>query len=131
MSGKLRALALGLVGFGLFVGLWWIATLGHKVSDPPSPPLTFSALLEIAASGELWSNTIASVFRVAWGFVLAAAIGIPFGIALGWYDPLEKDRDKGFELNVERAKYWLSKGAKVSDTVRSMLKRNGVQTTRG
>ena len=50
---------------------------------------------------------------------------------LGWYDPLEKDRDKGFELNVERAKYWLSKGAKVSDTVRSMLKRNGVQTRRG
>ncbi|GJM21779.1 MAG: sulfonate ABC transporter permease [Planctomycetota bacterium] len=90
MTGKLQTLLLGCVGFGLFVGLWWIATLGHSVSDPPSPPLTFTALLEIAASGELWSNTIASVFRVAWGFVLAAAVGIPFGIALGWYDPLRR-----------------------------------------
>ena len=50
---------------------------------------------------------------------------------LGWYDPLVKDRDKGFELNVERAKYWLSCGAKASDTVRSMLKRRGVKTARG
>ena len=50
---------------------------------------------------------------------------------LGWYDPLEKDRDKNFEINVERAKHWLSCGAKASDTVRSMLKRRGVQVSRG
>lgn len=50
---------------------------------------------------------------------------------LGWYDPLEKDRDKGFEINVERAKHWLSCGAKASDTVRSMLKRRGVKVSRG
>ncbi|MHC4134444.1 MAG: 30S ribosomal protein S16 [Planctomycetota bacterium] len=50
---------------------------------------------------------------------------------LGWYDPLVKDRDKSFEINEERAKYWLSVGAKASDTVRSMLKRRGIQTARG
>jgi len=50
---------------------------------------------------------------------------------LGWYDPQIGDRDKGFELDLERAKFWLSKGAKASDTVRSMLKRRGVQVSRG
>jgi len=50
---------------------------------------------------------------------------------LGWYDPLVKDRDKSFEINEERAKYWLSVGAKASDTVRSMLKRRGIQAVRG
>ena len=29
---------------------------------------------------------------------------------LGWYDPLVKDRDKGFEINAERTAYWLSQG---------------------
>ena len=45
---------------------------------------------------------------------------------LGWYDPIVKDRAKAFELNEERARYWLSVGAKPSETVRSMLKLRGV-----
>jgi len=45
---------------------------------------------------------------------------------LGWYDPLGKDRDQPFQLDEERAKYWISKGAKPSETVRSFLKRRGV-----
>lgn len=90
MNGRLATVGYALAGFSLFVAIWWLATAGHKVSDPPSPPLTFAALLEITLSGELWQNTIASVFRVAWGFVLAAAVGIPFGIALGWFAPLRK-----------------------------------------
>jgi len=45
---------------------------------------------------------------------------------LGWYDPLAKDKDKTFLINEERAKYWISQGAKPSETVRSFLKRRGV-----
>lgn len=88
MKRRLSSFGLASLGFGAFIGAWWFATLGHSVSDAPSPSLTFEALLEIAASGELWQNTIASVFRVAWGFILAAAVGIPFGVALGWFAPL-------------------------------------------
>ena len=45
---------------------------------------------------------------------------------LGWYDPLVKDRAKSFEINEERAKYWLSVGAKPSETVRSFIKHRGI-----
>ena len=41
---------------------------------------------------------------------------------LGWYDPLVKEREKSFDLNLERAQYWLSVGAQPSETVRSFIK---------
>jgi small subunit ribosomal protein S16 len=40
---------------------------------------------------------------------------------IGTYQPLKKDRN--FEMNVERAQYWISKGAQPSDTVASFLRR--------
>lgn len=40
---------------------------------------------------------------------------------LGTYVPTRQD--KNFNINLERADYWLSKGAKPSDTVASLLKR--------
>ncbi|MHC4959313.1 MAG: 30S ribosomal protein S16 [Planctomycetota bacterium] len=46
---------------------------------------------------------------------------------LGWYDPLAKDRDLGFQIDEERTKYWLSVGAKPSETVRSFIKRRGIK----
>lgn len=45
---------------------------------------------------------------------------------LGHYDPLVKDFDKGVVIEIERAQYWISKGAKCSETVASFLKRKGV-----
>src|SRR3989441_2441385 len=40
---------------------------------------------------------------------------------LGTYQPLKKGDN--FTLNLERAQYWLTKGAQPSDTVASFLKR--------
>jgi NitT/TauT family transport system permease protein len=71
-------------GFAIFLGLWYLATRGNDVGDLPSPWMTVVALGEVSSQGVLWQNVVASVFRVAWGFILAAAIGIPLGIALGW-----------------------------------------------
>jgi small subunit ribosomal protein S16 len=41
---------------------------------------------------------------------------------IGTYDP--KIPGQNSSLNVERAEYWISKGAQPSDTVRSLIKRN-------
>ena len=40
---------------------------------------------------------------------------------IGTYSPLKKENT--FELDLERAKYWVSKGAQPSETVASMIKR--------
>lgn len=43
---------------------------------------------------------------------------------LGWYDP----KSKGFKVNEERVKHWLSHGAQPTDSVRNLLIRGGVLT---
>ncbi len=40
---------------------------------------------------------------------------------LGTYQPLKKDEN--YTLNLERAKYWVSKGAQPSDTVAAFIKK--------
>jgi len=42
---------------------------------------------------------------------------------IGTYQPLNKDIN--YVLDLERAKYWVSKGAKPSDTVASFIKKAG------
>ena len=42
---------------------------------------------------------------------------------LGSYQPLKKGDN--FTLNLDRARYWLSKGAQPSDTVASFIKKAG------
>ncbi|PYK10994.1 MAG: 30S ribosomal protein S16 [Verrucomicrobia bacterium] len=46
---------------------------------------------------------------------------------IGMYDPKKTGRNSS--LNVERAEYWISKGAQPSDTVRSLIKKNEKMTT--
>src|SRR4051812_4312479 len=46
---------------------------------------------------------------------------------LGHYDPREKDNAKQFVAKLDRCRYWLDHGAVPSETVSSLLKKNGVE----
>ena len=46
---------------------------------------------------------------------------------LGFYNPLAKGDVPRLELDVERARYWLSVGARPSETVQSFLKEKEVE----
>jgi small subunit ribosomal protein S16 len=48
---------------------------------------------------------------------------------IGTYDP--KKPGNNSSLSIERAEYWISKGAQPSDTVRSLIKKNKNQATAG
>jgi small subunit ribosomal protein S16 len=45
---------------------------------------------------------------------------------LGIYDPENEQRDQQVRLNTERIRYWLSVGAVPTETVRHLLKRQGI-----
>ena len=47
---------------------------------------------------------------------------------LGLYDPENRIESQQVKLHDERIKYWLGVGAVPSDTVRSLLKKNGIAT---
>ena len=46
---------------------------------------------------------------------------------LGHYDPTNKEQGKQFTANLERCKYWMDNGAIPSQTVSSLLKKNGLE----
>jgi len=46
---------------------------------------------------------------------------------LGFYDPRNKDQAKQFVAKLDRCKYWLDHGAVPSETVSSLLKKNGLE----
>lgn len=45
---------------------------------------------------------------------------------LGHYDPLVENDEQKFTVDEERAKHWIEEGARVSDTVRSFLRKRGI-----
>jgi NitT/TauT family transport system permease protein len=51
----------------------------------PKPLDVFWGIAELAQKGLLLKYVVASLYRVTWGFALAVAVGVPFGLLLGWY----------------------------------------------
>lgn len=45
---------------------------------------------------------------------------------LGYFDPTEKDEEKGISLKADRIRYWLGVGAQPSQTVRDLLAKQGI-----
>lgn len=66
----------------LVVILWQIAVQHAASHVAPTPAAVARALGDLARSGALAKHIIASVFRITWGFLLAAVVAIPFGMLL-------------------------------------------------
>ncbi|MBX3603416.1 MAG: ABC transporter permease [Rubrivivax sp.] len=84
-------IVLGVSFFVLFVAVWAAATLGGFVN-----PIFLADPLKMLASGWTllaehgFAHDIAmTVWRVVGGFVIAAAIALPLGVAMGAYKPIE------------------------------------------
>jgi NitT/TauT family transport system permease protein len=73
----------GAVGALLF-SAWDFAVRVTGSTSFPSPYQTLLAFEELVRSQRLWGDVAASLFRVTWGYFLAAGIGIPFGLVVGW-----------------------------------------------
>lgn len=46
---------------------------------------------------------------------------------LGFYDPENKDQARQFSAKIDRCRHWLDHGAIPSETVSSLLKKNGLE----
>ena len=69
----------------LLLLLWHAAVQYQKVNLMPGPLAVLSGIAELAQRGLLFKYIVASLFRVTWGFVLAALLAIPLGLMVGWY----------------------------------------------
>lgn len=71
------------------LALWQLAIIRHPGSLLPGPIGVARGIVELLAHGLLLKYTVASLFRVTWGFLLAAILAIPLGLAIGWYTRAE------------------------------------------
>jgi NitT/TauT family transport system permease protein len=84
-------LALGVSFFVVFVAVWTAATLGGFVSPTfLADPLTmlrsgWTLLAEMGFARDIGMT----VWRVVGGFLIAAALALPLGVAMGAYKPVE------------------------------------------
>ena len=84
-------LALGVAFFVLFVAVWSLATFGGFVCKTfLADPLTMvSCGYSLLAEQGFAKDIGVTVWRVLGGFVLAAVLALPLGIAMGAYKPVE------------------------------------------
>jgi NitT/TauT family transport system permease protein len=73
------------VFIGVLLALWQIAVSRHPEQLLPGPWAVVKALGELCQHGLLLKYVVASLFRVTWGFALAAILAIPLGLTIGWY----------------------------------------------
>jgi ABC-type nitrate/sulfonate/bicarbonate transport system permease component len=91
-----QVLPLALLCIALVLGLWWFVTRGEgadqRILRPgvlPSPAETFGSFKSLWYDRALTRNTLASLRRVAWGFALAALLGVPLGVLAGCFSRVQ------------------------------------------
>lgn len=65
--------------------IWWLVTTFGNI-DPkflPSPANVWEAFVRLSSTRELLKDTVASLWRVGVGFLLAVALSIPVGVLMG------------------------------------------------
>ncbi len=88
-------LALGLMGLLLFFGLWWFLTAAGLVPRRflPTPLDVGTRFLQLLTSpfagATLPAHLLSSFQRYATGVLLAALIGVPLGLLMGWFRLLD------------------------------------------
>jgi len=90
VSGRARV-ALGVAFFVLFVAAWAVVTAGGLVGAMflKGPVATLATGYNLFAEFGFIRDVGITVFRVVGGFVLAAIVGVPLGIAMGAFKPIE------------------------------------------
>src|SRR5574341_960041 len=79
---------LGTTAVIIFLTIWELTGNTLQLINPmfmSAPSLVFKAGVQLFASGEIWNDLRVSGIEFAWGYFLSAAVGVPFGIACGWY----------------------------------------------
>ncbi len=69
----------------VILAAWWIACLAglFPIGTVPSPDEVASAFVDEIKSWRLVDDTIASLYRVAWGYVTAVVAAVPLGLVIG------------------------------------------------
>ncbi|MEZ5651240.1 MAG: ABC transporter permease [Burkholderiaceae bacterium] len=93
-SARALRLAVGLAGMVALLGVWWFGGWLIERSDDLqafadfAPAPTLDRLTDMLRSGEAVDMAVPSLFRVGLGLLWAVVIGVPVGMAVGYWASL-------------------------------------------
>jgi ABC-type nitrate/sulfonate/bicarbonate transport system permease component len=79
---------LGSAAVLIFLIIWELVGNVLQLINPmfmSAPSLIWKAAVQLFASGEIYNDLYISGVELLWGYILSAAVAIPFGITVGWY----------------------------------------------
>ena len=79
---------LGAAGVTIFLIVWELVGNVLQLINPmfmSAPSLIAKAAIDLFSSGEIYNDLYISGTELLWGYLLSAAVAIPFGIMVGWY----------------------------------------------
>jgi NitT/TauT family transport system permease protein len=79
-----------ILGAGLLLAVWHFSVVWTATKVFPSPLNVGRGLAELFHKHVLWADIGDSVRRVGLGFGVAAIVGVPLGLTLGWYPALNQ-----------------------------------------
>ncbi|WP_114208467.1 ABC transporter permease [Acidisarcina polymorpha] len=79
-----------LVAAGLLLAVWQFSVVWTGTKVFPSPVSVEKGLIGLLQKHVLWSDIGDSLRRVALGFGFATVVGVPVGLALGWYPAMNQ-----------------------------------------
>jgi NitT/TauT family transport system permease protein len=74
-----------IVFIAVLLATWQIAVSRQATPLLPGPFGMIGGIRDLVRHGLLLKYVVASLFRVTWGFALAAMLAIPMGLTIGWY----------------------------------------------
>ena len=69
----------------LLLVIWHVAVVASQSLIFPTPWQVVLGVANLAVDGLLVKHVVASLFRVTYGYLLAAALAIPIGMLMGWF----------------------------------------------
>ncbi len=79
---------LGTISVAIFLTAWELVGNTLQLINPmfmSAPSLIWKAAVQLFATGEIWNDLRVSGIEFGWGYFLSVVVGVPFGIAIGWY----------------------------------------------
>lgn len=90
---RFREVSWRLILPALLIALWYVFTEVKPLFHPtllPSPVSVFNMFIRLVKNGELAKHIVASLERIFWANLAALALGVPLGLAMGLYRPVER-----------------------------------------
>jgi NitT/TauT family transport system permease protein len=81
LSVRLRPIAF----IAILLLIWQLAISRSAVHILPGPLEVLGGIADLIRHGLLLKYIVASLFRVTWGFLVAAVLAIPIGLHIGWH----------------------------------------------